>query len=123
MLNRKQQYGQQSESVAAAALKRKGYKIIERNYRTRTGEIDIIAKDGDVIVFVEVKARQSTRYGNPKQAVTRLKQQKIAKAALTYLKATGQLDQRARFDVVAIQPAENGPAVEIVKNAFQLIGI
>ena len=123
MLNRKQQYGLQSESLAAAALKQKGYKIVARNYRTRTGEIDIIAKDGDVIVFVEVKARQTARYGNPKQAVTWTKQQKIAKTALAYLKSTNQLDKRARFDVVAIQPAEKGQTVEIVKNAFELNGI
>ena len=122
MLNRKQQYGKKSESVAVAQLKKNGYQILERNYRTKMGEIDIIARDGDVIVFVEVKARQTTGYGNPKHAVTWTKQQKIARTALTYLKSTNQMDQKARFDVVAIQPAGNGPSVEIVKNAFELSG-
>lgn len=84
------------------------------------GEIDIIAKDGDVIVFIEVKARRTLRYGSPKHAVTWTKQQKISKTALFYLKATDQLNKRARFDVVTIHPQEDQHPIEIIQNAFEL---
>lgn len=122
MLNQKQQYGRKGESLAVSHLKKNGYRVLEQNYRTKTGEIDIIAKDGDVIVFIEVKARQTSAYGNPKYAVTWTKQQKIARSALTYLKSTNQMGKRARFDVVAIHPAEDPdrPSIEIIKNAFDL---
>ncbi|MFH2065632.1 MAG: YraN family protein [Pseudomonadota bacterium] len=124
MLNQKQQYGREGESVAVKQLKKNGYRILVRNYRTKTGEIDIIAKDGDTVVFIEVKARQTSGYGNPKHAVTWTKQQKIARTALTYLKSTNQMGKRARFDVVAIHPVEDQdqPSIEIIKNAFELTG-
>jgi putative endonuclease len=120
MLNKQQQFGQEGESIAARHLKKNGYKILEVNYRTPLGEIDIIAKDKDTIAFVEVKARRSGRYGNPKWAVTPKKQMKISMTALLYLKATHQIDQKARFDVVAIYTQGARPQIEIVKNAFEL---
>ncbi|MGD9411543.1 MAG: YraN family protein, partial [Desulfobacterales bacterium] len=100
MRNWKQKFGEQGEALAARRLKKAGYKIIETNYRTRLGEIDIIAKDKDTIVFVEVKSRRSVYFGNPKQAVTLQKQKKISMVALYYLKSTGQSTAKARFDVV-----------------------
>jgi len=123
MQNQKQQHGEKGESIAVEQLKKNGYKILERNYRTRMGEIDIIAKDGDVIVFIEVKARQTDTYGNPKYAVTRAKQKKIAGTAQFYLKSTNQLDKRARFDVVAIHRKEGRQSIEIIQNAFDLTGM
>lgn len=120
MLNRRQKYGEASESLAAQVLKRQGYKIIETNYRTRLGEIDIIAREGDSIVFVEVKARKSLYVGNPKWAVTPKKQRRISMVALYYLKTTRQSYARARFDVVAISDLSEPPQVEIVRNAFDL---
>jgi len=84
------------------------------------GEIDIIAKDKETIVFVEVKARRSNDFGNPKWAVTPKKQRKISMVALYYLKATKQNDAKARFDVVAIRLSHENPEIEIVKNAFEL---
>ncbi|MBA4367950.1 MAG: YraN family protein [Desulfobacterium sp.] len=123
MRNQKQQHGEKGESIAVEQLKKNGYKIIERNYRTKMGEIDIIAKDGDVIVFIEVKARQTTSYGNPKYAVTSTKQKKIARTAQVYLKSTNQLDKRARFDVVAIHLKEDRQSIEIIQNAFDLTGM
>ncbi|MGD9279831.1 MAG: YraN family protein, partial [Desulfobacterales bacterium] len=84
MRNWKQKFGEQGEALAARRLKKAGYKIIETNYRTRLGEIDIIAKDKDTIVFVEVKSRRSVYFGNPKQAVTLQKQKKISLVALYY---------------------------------------
>ncbi|MCF8067228.1 MAG: YraN family protein [Desulfobacterales bacterium] len=119
MLNRNQQFGKESEAAAVHFLKKNGYRIIDQNYRTPHGEIDIIAKENGTIVFVEVKARTSGRFGNPKYAVTVTKQKKISMAALTYLKKTDQSDVKARFDVVAII-SDNGERIEVVKNAFEL---
>lgn len=120
MLNKRQKLGQEGESIAVRYLKKNGYKILEHNYRTKLGEIDIIAKEKETIVFVEVKARKSYLLGNPKWAVTPKKQRKISMVALFYLKATNQNYASARFDVVAISSMENNPSIEIVKNAFEL---
>jgi putative endonuclease len=120
MLNPRQRYGEASESAAVRLLRKKGYRIIETNYRLALGEIDIIARDGDTIVFVEVKARKTPRFGSPKLAVTRKKQRKLSMLALAYLKTTRQTRAKARFDVVAISSFLRPPQVEIVRNAFEL---
>jgi putative endonuclease len=120
MRNWKQKFGEQGEALAVRRLKKAGYKIIETNYRTRLGEIDIIAKDKDTIVFVEVKSRRSVYFGNPKQAVTLQKQKKISMVALYYLKSTGQSTAKARFDVVTVVSNQDKTQVEIIKNAFEL---
>jgi len=120
MVNKPQQFGKESESIAVRHLKMNGYKILEQNYRNKLGEIDIIAKDKDTLVFIEVKARKSGRFGNPKWAVTPKKQRKISMVALYYLKALKQHKVKARFDVVSILSAEKNPDIEIVKNAFEL---
>ena len=121
MLNSRQRYGKESESLALRTLKKKGYDILETNYVTKVGEIDIVAKDGDVLVFVEVKARKTVRYGDPKYAITPHKKKKISMAALYYLKEKGLMKEKARFDVVAIQSAVNPTKIEIVRNAFDLV--
>jgi putative endonuclease len=121
MLNQKQRFGKDSESLAVKFLKRQGYKIIETNYRTKLGEIDIIARDKDTLAFVEVKARRSDRYGVPKYAITPKKKKKISMAALWYLKTTSQFNQKARFDVVGIFFQTSTPRIEIIKNAFEFI--
>jgi len=120
MPSKPQKFGARGESLAAWYLKKNGYKIIEQNYRSHLGEIDIIAREKKTIVFVEVKARKSVRYGSPKWAVTSKKQRKISMVALYYLKATQQTDVKARFDVVAITDNRDEPRIEIVKNAFEL---
>ena len=120
MLNQRQKFGKDSESVAVRHLKKNGYKILQQNYRTKLGEIDIIAKDKQALVFVEVKARKSSRFGSPKWAVTPMKQRKISMVALCYLKATNQQNVKARFDVVTISSLQNNPQIEIIKNAFEL---
>ena len=120
MLNARQRYGRKSEAIAVDHLKARGYEILVQNYRTRLGEVDIIAREGDTIVFVEVKARRSDRYGNAKAAVTWKKQRRISMVALQYLKENDLTQCSARFDVVAIGgPAEAGSEIEIVKNAFE----
>ena len=120
MLNRQQQFGKKSERLAAEYLKLNGYRIIETNYRCPVGEIDIIAREKGTLVFVEVKARRSSRFGSPKCAVTPAKQRKISMAALDYLKRSNLGDTRARFDVVAIDTTAGQTDIEVVKNAFEL---
>lgn len=116
------QLGRKNEALAVKYLKRQGYRILEQNYRTQRGEIDIIARCDHVIVFVEVKSKRSDRYGTAKYAVTGLKQTRISKAALIWLKTHGRLKERARFDVVTIDNAEKEPHIELIKNAFELSG-
>ncbi len=120
MLNSPQRFGKRAEDLAARHLKRRGYKIIARNYRTKAGEIDIIAREGRTLVFIEVKGRQSMRYGSAKAAVTARKQHQVSKVALWYLKESGQMDAKARFDVVAVTRQDGDDRIEIVRNAFQL---
>lgn len=120
MTNLLQQFGKKSESLAVRHLKKNKYKILEKNYRTKAGEIDIIARDRDTLAFIEVKARRSDEYGHPKEAVTRQKQKKISLVAMQYLKETRQSDARARFDVVSIRFDRNRPEIEIIKNAFEV---
>jgi len=120
MLNIRQKFGEKSESIAVSYLKKQGYKILEQNYRTKLGEIDIIAREKGTIAFIEVKARKSKNFGNPKWAVTPKKQRKISMVALQYLKTTMQSNVKARFDVVSIISSQDNPSIEIVKNAFEL---
>ncbi len=120
MLNRRQKFGKKSEKLAVGALKKMGYKILKTNYRTKFGEIDIIAKEKNTIVFVEVKARKSKRYGNPKLAVTQKKQRTISMVALAYLQSEDLMTSKARFDVVAITDMSERPVIEIIRNAFEL---
>jgi putative endonuclease len=116
-----QQFGAQAEALVAGYLKKQGYRILEHNYRTRFGEIDIIAQHRDVIVFVEVKARKTARYTDPymdpKWSVTPKKQRRIAMAAQQYLKTTLQSQSRARFDVVTVL-CQSPPHIELYQNAF-----
>jgi len=122
MVNSFQIFGKNSESLAAIYLKRQGYRIIEQNYRTRMGEIDIIAKDNETIAFIEVKSRSSAAFGSPKYAITLQKRRKISKLAQQYLKSTHQSHVRARFDVVAIFSNSGRDTIELIKNAFELTG-
>jgi len=120
VLNPFQRYGKDSEDAAASLLKHSGYRIIERNYRNAIGEIDIIAREDRTLVFVEVKARRSQRFGSAKWAVTRRKQLQLSRTALLYLKETGQTDTSARFDVVAVDGDGDHRSLDIIKNAFDL---
>jgi len=111
------QTGDRGEQLAADYLTGKGYEILEKKFKTKTGEIDIIARDGDYTVFVEVKTRTGLKMGYPREAVGYAKQQKIRKTALCYLslKQNGQADMR--FDVVEIIGA--GPVtIEHITDAF-----
>ncbi|MFW6052387.1 MAG: YraN family protein [Desulfosalsimonas sp.] len=114
------QLGRLGESIAAGHLKKNGYRILARNYRNRFGEIDIVARHKDAIVFIEVKTRSSAGFGPSKAAVDRRKQKRISMIALGYLKQTRNMDARARFDVVCIDTGQGRPRVEIIANAFPL---
>ncbi len=100
------------ESLAAKHLKARGCKILVQNYRAGRGEIDIIVRDGEFIVFVEVKTRRSLRFGLPQEAVTIQKQRQISKIALAYLQSHNLLDTPCRFDVIAIHLS---PQLELLK--------
>jgi len=113
--------GHIGEDIACYYLERHGYKILVRNYRRRFGEIDIIARDGKSLVFIEVKTRSNNRFGNPLEAVDTRKQGQIAKVALDYLARNKLLDKPARFDIVTIfYKKEQIPDVEIIKNGFEI---
>ena len=113
--------GQQGEALACQYLSRQGYRVIARNYRTKLGEIDIIAEEQGTLVFVEVKTRRGHQCGHPFEAVTPTKCRQISKVALEYLAETGREGQPARFDVVAISfSGEAAPVIELAKNAFDL---
>ena len=112
--------GQRGERIAVKFLKNYGYNIISTNYRTRLGQIDIIAKDKKTICFVEVKTRRTKRFGHPYEAVETSKQRRINRVSLMYLKQNGLIDSPARFDVVSISYTDEQPKIELIKNAFEL---
>jgi putative endonuclease len=114
----RQALGISGEDLACAELQRRGYAIVERRYRTRLGEIDIIAKDGLTIVFVEVKARMTQDFGGAAAAMTGWKQRRIARMAADYLARQKLHDCPCRFDVVAIDFDESEPRVIVYPNAF-----
>jgi putative endonuclease len=110
--------GDKGEELASKFLKRAGYKIVSQNYRTPLGEIDIIALDGETLVFIEVKTRESIEFGMPFEAVNRLKKRKIAGTALLYLKKLKDTPP-CRFDVVSICYKDGKPRFELIKDAFE----
>ncbi len=116
--------GRQGEDLACEELRRRGYAILARRFRTRHGEIDIVARDGDVLVFIEVKARSSTRFGGARSAVTWPKQRKIMMMAQRYMKRVGWSTRPCRFDIVAIQRHKDDrpPDVAVIRNAFNAEG-
>lgn len=118
---RKIETGKAGETIAVDFLKRNGYRITEVNYRCPIGEIDIIARDKNELVFVEVKARRSSALGYPEQAVGIKKQKKVSQLALWYLQEKRLTDVRARFDVVAVLILPEGNEVRLIRNAFDFI--
>lgn len=114
--------GKSGEELAAGLLKENGYKILLRNYKTKLGEIDIIAKDKGTVCFIEVKTRHSDRFGLPFEAISTFKQRQIAKVALLFLKRNNLLERKARFDVVSIVYWKDRPKLDLIKDAFELDG-
>jgi putative endonuclease len=115
------QTGRQGEEAARDFLRKKGYHILQSNYRTRFGEIDIIARDKDTLCFVEVKTRYSQAFGSPYEAVMETKQRTISRVAVYYLKEHNLLDTKARFDIVSVVRESGNVRCELIKNAFEFL--
>ena len=112
--------GQRGEEIAIDALRDAGYEIVEKNFRTPIGEIDIIGREKGLLCFIEVKWRRDRALGHPAESVTPEKQRRLARTAEWYLARQKAFGVAARFDVVAILEPETGrPEVEIIRNAFE----
>jgi putative endonuclease len=113
--------GERGERLASRHLKRQGMRVLLRGYRTEQGEIDLIARDGDILVFVEVKAR---RKGVPAEAVTEEKQRRLTNVSMQFLRRYNLLEVRSRFDVIAIVWPDDRtpPQIEHFRNAFEPVG-
>ncbi len=123
MLNKRQLLGKQGEIEAGKFLVDRGYEIIERNFRCRLGEIDIIAREKNFVVFIEVKTRSNSSYGSAASAVTPRKQQQISRVAQLYLIEKDMISCDARFDVVEVMRAKHGEFdLNHLINAFDLSG-
>lgn len=116
----KRAIGTKGEQLAVKFLKKRGYKILQRNYRRRNGEIDIVCYDHGTITFVEVKTRYSDKYGPPELSVTEAKKRQIVKVALQYVAEKKIEGMSLRFDVVSIfySPNKKHPTITLFKNAF-----
>lgn len=120
----KRSLGERGEAIASDYLRKKRYRIVGTRQRSKIGEIDIVAVDGQTVVFVEVKTRRSHQAGSPLEGVTRQKQRQLTRLALAYLKRHKLLEQRARFDVVGITWNADGsePEIQHIEHAFEAVG-
>ena len=111
--------GKQGEEIAAAYLQKKGFIIKQKNYRQKVGEIDIIAQEGNVLVFVEVKTRTTLQFGQPYEAITHKKQKQLRRVAEDYLSRNKKLSTIVRFDVISILMNSNTPpTIEHLSNCI-----
>lgn len=118
--DKRKELGKSGEQLAREYLRKKGYKILEHNYRTRYGEIDIIAQQDSSIVFIEVRTKRTPKFGPPQLSITKFKRNQITKSALAYIKENAISDQSCRFDVVAITFESSGTKIDHIENAFEL---
>jgi putative endonuclease len=117
----RQTLGKHGETLARHELERRGYAILATRFRTRFGEIDIVCSREGTIVFVEVKARRSLKYGGAAEAITPWKRRRIAAMALDYLASNDKLNEPCRFDVVAIDGiGTERTAIRVIEDAFQV---
>ena len=114
----KKSLGQKGEDIASKVLKKDGYRIIEKNFRCKQGEIDIIAENKGVVCFIEVKARSSEDFGLPEEAVTSWKQRRLLAAAYVYLEKKKIKSKDLRFDIVSVDLTNE--KARILKNAFEV---
>lgn len=114
--------GKLGEDLACDELRRRGYAILARRFRTRLGEIDIVARDGGTVVFVEVKARRSLAFGIPPESVTYRKRRRLCAMATEYLSRGSAKARSCRFDVVSVLLDGATPVVDIIRGAFDLRG-
>lgn len=123
-MKHRQALGRRGEDVTAAVLAKRGYVILERNYRAPQGEVDLIALDGDTLAFIEVKTRATDAFGDPRLAVHGAKRRRIIRGALHYLRRrrdrVGELKYRCDVAAVRVTEGARKPEVEVIKNAFSL---
>jgi putative endonuclease len=119
MTMQRQALGLRGEDLACRTLEARGYHILYRRYRTRYGELDIVSEEAGVLVFVEVRARTSGRFGHPANSVDAQKQQRVAAMAEAYLGLEGQRDRVCRFDVVTVEADATPPRVTVFPDAFR----
>ena len=115
----RQQLGLHGETIACAELEKRGYSIIDRRFRTRFGEIDIVADDAGTVVFVEVKTKTDGSFSDPAESVTRQKQRRLVSMAEQYVAYQHLDDRSCRFDVVAVDAAATPPTITVYKDAFR----
>ena len=120
MTKQRQDLGALGEDLALKEITRLGYKCIARNYRCPLGEIDIIAKERESLVFIEIKTRRGRTTGYAKEAITSRKKRQLSKVALTYMKSNNCYDVKSRFDVVVISLRGGKEEIEVIQNAFDL---
>jgi putative endonuclease len=120
MREQRRMVGNAGEEAAVQYLLQRGYHILQRNYRCRFGEIDLIARDGGTLAFIEVKTRRSQRFGPAASAVTFEKQRHLIKASQMYMAQLKKTYELCRFDVVAIEVDAHGLHIELIEDAFQL---
>ena len=112
--------GRRGEELALRKIKRLGYTCIARNYRCALGEVDLIAKDGDTLVFIETKTRKGASLAYAKEAIDARKRRQLSKVALAFMKANNCCEVKSRFDVVAVSLQGGQERIEVIKNAFEL---
>ena len=116
-------FGKKGEKAAESFLKKQGYRILKKNFRSTIGEIDLIAEHNNVLVFIEVKSRSDNSFGHPSMAVTPAKQHKIAQTAQSFLVKHNINGREIRFDVVSVLPSKEVPdslQVEVLQDAFRV---
>ncbi len=116
MMNK--ELGRRGEEIAVRYLQKKGYGLLDRNYYTRFGELDIICEKNKELIFVEVKTRKSVKYGSPEESITAKKKEHLRKAALIYIDTHHRPFQGMRFDVIAILLEKEDKKINHIKNAF-----
>jgi putative endonuclease len=119
-MDQRQAFGRRGEDLACEELEKRGYVIVERRFRTRCGELDIVARDGGVLAFVEVRARSGCHFGTPFESVTWQKRQRLCKMAVSYLTAKRLWREPCRFDVVSVLEGQGARTIELVKGAFDM---
>jgi putative endonuclease len=119
-MDQRQALGKRGEDVACAELEKRGYIIVDRRFRTRCGELDIVARDGGVLVFIEVKARSGSNFGTPFESVTWKKRQRLSQMAASYLCVKRLSAVACRFDVVSILEEHGRHTIELVRGAFDM---
>ena len=112
--------GELGEELGGAYLKERGYKVLARNVRSPFGEIDLVARDGETLVFVEIKTRAGHAFGFPEEAVTQQKKERLIRLASWYLARHLEPKRAVRFDVLAIELSSGAPDIRLIQNAFEL---